>query len=76
MPKKQLHPKWYQAEVICEGIVVLTLGSTKPILHVDVWAGNHPFYTGSQKIIDTQGRIENYERKYKKSYANILYNNS
>ena len=31
---------------------------------VDIWAGNHPFYTGSQKIIDTEGRVEKFQRKY------------
>jgi large subunit ribosomal protein L31 len=32
---------------------------------VDIWSGNHPFYTGSQKIIDTEGRVEKFQRKYK-----------
>jgi large subunit ribosomal protein L31 len=31
---------------------------------VDVWSGNHPFYTGTQKIIDTEGRVERFLRKY------------
>jgi large subunit ribosomal protein L31 len=44
--------------------VVMTVGSTKPELHVDVWSGNHPFYTGTQKIIDTEGRVERFLRKY------------
>lgn len=42
----------------------MTIGSTKPELHVDVWSGNHPFYTGTQKIIDTEGRVERFLRKY------------
>ena len=42
----------------------MTVGSTKPELHVDVWSGNHPFYTGTQKIIDTEGRVERFLRKY------------
>jgi large subunit ribosomal protein L31 len=33
-------------------------------LTVDIWSGNHPFYTGSQKIIDTEGRVEKFEIKY------------
>lgn len=45
--------------------LVMTIGSTKPELHVDIWAGNHPFFTGSQKIIDTEGRVERFMRKYK-----------
>ena len=51
MPKSEIHPKWYpDAKVICNGEVVMTTGSTKPELHVDVWSGNHPFFTGTQKI--------------------------
>ena len=36
----------------------------KSRLNVDIWAGNHPFYTGSQKILDTEGRVERFMRKY------------
>lgn len=65
MPKSDIHPKWYpEAKVYCNGEVVMTVGSTKPELHVDVWSGNHPFYTGTQKIIDTEGRVERFLRKY------------
>ena len=41
-----------------------SIGSTKPRLNVDIWSGNHPFYTGSQKILDTEGRVERFMRKY------------
>jgi large subunit ribosomal protein L31 len=50
--------------VICNGTVVMTTGSTQPELHVDVWSGNHPFYTGTQKILDTEGRVDRFMRKY------------
>ncbi len=66
MPKPNIHPQWYpNAKVICNGEVVAVVGSTKPELHVDVWSGNHPFFTGTQKIIDTEGRVERFLRKYK-----------
>ena len=65
MAKPDIHPKWYpEAKVYCNGEMVMTVGSTKPELHVDVWSGNHPFYTGTQKIIDTEGRVERFLRKY------------
>lgn len=65
MPKSKIHPKWYpEAKVYCNGEVVMTVGSTRPELHVDVWSGNHPFYTGTQKLIDTEGRVERFLRKY------------
>ena len=65
MPKPKIHPEWYpEAKVYCDGEVVMTVGSTKPELNVDIWSGNHPFYTGTQKIIDTEGRVERFMRKY------------
>jgi large subunit ribosomal protein L31 len=65
MPKPDIHPTWYpDAKVICNGEVVMTTGSTQPEITVDVWSGNHPFYTGTQKILDTEGRVDRFMRKY------------
>jgi len=64
LAKKNLHPEWYQTKVFCDGKVVLEVGTTKEELVVDIWSGNHPFYTGSQKIIDAEGRVEKFQRKY------------
>jgi large subunit ribosomal protein L31 len=65
MPKKDLHPKWYpESQVYCDGQQILTVGSTRPTLNVDIWSGNHPFYTKSEKILDTEGRVERFMRKY------------
>jgi len=64
MAKKNLHPQWFQTKVFCDGKLVLEVGTTKESLQVDIWSGNHPFYTGSQKIIDTEGRVEKFQRKY------------
>jgi large subunit ribosomal protein L31 len=65
MAKAGIHPQWYpDAKVVCNGEVVMTIGSTKPEMNVDVWSGNHPFFTGTQKIIDTEGRVERFLRKY------------
>jgi large subunit ribosomal protein L31 len=65
MAKPNLHPTWYpDAKVFCNGKEIMTVGATQPELHVDVWSGNHPFYTGNQKIIDTEGRVERFRSKY------------
>lgn len=70
MAKSDIHPTWYpEAKVFCDGQEIMTVGSTKPELYVDVWSGNHPFYTGTQKIIDTEGRVERFLRKYGMSDA-------
>jgi large subunit ribosomal protein L31 len=65
MPKPNIHPTWYpEAKVICNGEVVMSVGSTQPEINVDVWSGNHPYFTGTQKIIDTEGRVDRFLRKY------------
>ncbi len=64
MKKEKKHPKWYKAKVICDGKIIFEVGSTKPEILVDIWSGNHPFYTGSQRIIDTEGRVEKFKKKY------------
>jgi large subunit ribosomal protein L31 len=65
MAKKGLHPEWYNTKIFCDGKMILEIGSTKQELSVDIWSGNHPFYTGSQRIIDAEGRVEKFEKKYK-----------
>jgi len=71
MPKSEIQPKWYpDAKVISNGEVVMTTGSTQPELHVDVWSGNHPFFTGTQKILDTEGRVDRFMKKYGMGSAN------
>nr|QCI05725.1 ribosomal protein L31 [Cryptopleura ramosa] len=66
MVKKNIHPVWYSnSEVYCDGKPIMTVGSTKQKLNVDIWSGNHPFFTGSQKILDTEGRVEKFIKKYK-----------
>ena len=66
MPKQGIHPEWYpNTKVYCDGQLIMTVASTKPELQVDIWSGNHPFFTGSQKIIDTEGRVERFMKKYK-----------
>jgi GMP synthase (glutamine-hydrolysing) len=53
-----------EAQIYCDGQLIMTTSSTKPNLSVDVWSGNHPFYTGSVKILDTEGRVKRFMKKY------------
>jgi len=62
--KASIHPKWYpEAKVIVNDKVVMTVGATQPELHVEVWSGTHPFYTGKKRLMDTKGRIEAFRAK-------------
>jgi large subunit ribosomal protein L31 len=62
--KKDIHPEWYpDAEVIVNGEVVMRVGSTQPQLNVEIWSGTHPFYTGQQRLLDTEGQVERFLKR-------------
>ena len=66
MPKSDIHPKWFQTTpVLCDGKPLCLIGSTKPELQMDIWLANHPFYTKSQVMIDSEGRVEKFMKKYR-----------
>jgi large subunit ribosomal protein L31 len=65
MAKKNLHPEIHNTKIYCDGKLILEIQTTKKELYVNIWSGNHPFYTGSQKILDMEGRIDKFEKKYK-----------
>ncbi|MFQ5398082.1 MAG: 50S ribosomal protein L31 [Anaerolineae bacterium] len=65
--KKDIHPKWYpDAKVIVDGEVVMTVGSTSPELRVEIWSGTHPFYTGTQRLLDTEGQVDRFMKRLQK----------
>jgi large subunit ribosomal protein L31 len=63
MAKKALHPEWYTTKVYCDGKLIMEVGGTQEELAVDIWS-EIILYTGSQKIIDAEGRVEKFQRKY------------
>ena len=66
MPKSNTHPEWFNdATVLCDGKPLCFIGSTKKELQLDIWLANHPFYTKSQVMIDSEGRVEKFMKKYR-----------
>ena len=65
--KKDIHPEYRVTEVTCTCGNTFTTRSTAPngVIHADVCSNCHPFYTGKQKIVDTEGRVEKFLQKYK-----------
>jgi large subunit ribosomal protein L31 len=62
--KAQAHPQFFeQAQVICVCGNKFTTGSTQEVIHVELCAKCHPFYTGEQKFVDTGSRIEKFNKK-------------
>ncbi len=62
--KQGIHPKWYpEAPVIVDGDQVMTIGSTQPEVRVEIWSGTHPFYTGTQRLLDTEGQVDRFMKR-------------
>jgi large subunit ribosomal protein L31 len=67
--KQETHPTYYPScKVYYNGEVVMTVGATVPELHVDVWSGSHPFFTGKSSFVDSAGRVEKFQRKFAGDY--------
>jgi large subunit ribosomal protein L31 len=62
--KQGIHPEYGTATVRCSCGTTFTTRSTKPEIHVEICSACHPFYTGKQKLVDTGGRVERFQRRY------------
>lgn len=65
--KPKIHPEWVEAKVTCACGETFTSYSTKKVLRVEICSKCHPLFTGKQKIVDTEGRVEKFISKYKKT---------
>jgi len=62
--KKQGHPKYLKSTVQCGCGNTFETRSTRGDLHVDICSNCHPFYTGKQRIVDTGGRVDRFNRRF------------
>jgi large subunit ribosomal protein L31 len=62
--KKDIHPKYEETTITCICGNVIKTRSTKKDIKVEICSMCHPFMTGKQKIIDTAGRVERFNRRY------------
>jgi large subunit ribosomal protein L31 len=67
--KTEIHPQYQQVNVHCACGETWTTGSTKKELRVEICSKCHPFFTGKQKLVDSAGRIDRFQRKYAKKAA-------
>lgn len=65
--KEGIHPKYEQTKIHCICGNVVTTGSTKKDISLEICSNCHPFYTGEHKLIDTAGRIEKFNAKYRRN---------
>jgi large subunit ribosomal protein L31 len=64
--KEGIHPKYKEIKVACACGETFTTKSTRDNIRIDICSKCHPFFTGKQKIVDAEGRVEKFKRKYAK----------
>jgi large subunit ribosomal protein L31 len=65
--KQGLHPEYMETQVTCSCGNSFTTRSTRKTLHVELCNQCHPFYTGKQKLVDTGGRVERFQRRLERA---------
>jgi large subunit ribosomal protein L31 len=63
--KSGIHPKYHAVTVTCACGETFLTRSTNPELRLEICSKCHPFFTGKQKLIDSAGRVERFEKRYK-----------
>ena len=69
--KAGIHPKYFDVEARCACGNTFKTRSTKPELHLEICNACHPFFTGRQKLIDTEGRVERFTKRFGAQTAEI-----
>jgi large subunit ribosomal protein L31 len=69
--KRAIHPEYVTAHVRCTCGNEFETRSTKSELHVEICSACHPFFTGRQKLIDTGGRVERFQRRAARSARRV-----
>ncbi len=62
--KEGIHPKYEATTIRCACGEVIETASTKANLRVDICSKCHPFFTGKQKLVDTGGRVDRFNKRY------------
>jgi large subunit ribosomal protein L31 len=64
--KEGIHPKYMPTQVTCACGNTFVTRSTVPEIRVEICASCHPFFTGRQKLVDTEGRVERFRQRYER----------
>ena len=62
--KEGIHPNYQQTTIKCACGEVIETGSTKKDIRIEICSKCHPFYTGKQKLVDTSGRVDKFNKKF------------
>ncbi len=70
--KKDTHPPYYlDSKVVCACGNTFSTGSTKPEIRVEICSACHPFFTGTAKFVDTEGRVERFKRQTQEAQDSV-----
>jgi len=67
--KEKIHPEYHEVQVSCACGNSFKTRSTKKELKVEICSACHPFFTGKQKLVDSAGRVERFQKRYQKQSA-------
>jgi large subunit ribosomal protein L31 len=67
--KADIHPNYVETAIMCACGETIQTRSTVPNLRVAICSKCHPFFTGKQKLVDTAGRVEKFQRKYNRTVS-------
>ncbi len=72
--KAKIHPKYFECTVTCGCGATFTTGATREKITVEICSSCHPFFTGTQKFVDTAGRVEKFQKKFGGEYFKNIKN--
>ncbi len=70
--KEKMHPELHEVKVHCACGNEFMTRSTKKDMRVEICSNCHPFFTGKQRLMDTEGRVEKFNRKYAKKEVAVV----
>jgi large subunit ribosomal protein L31 len=70
--KEGIHPKYEESTVSCACGYTFRTRSTKPVIKLEICSNCHPFFTGKQKLIDTAGRVEKFQKRFAKTEGKTI----
>ena len=65
--REAIHPKYGESTVLCACGYTFKTRSTKPSIKLEICSNCHPFFTGKQKLVDTAGRVEKFQKRFAKT---------
>ena len=70
--REGIHPQYVESTVTCACGYTFKTRSTKPVIRLEMCSNCHPFFTGKQKLVDTAGRVERFQKRFSKTEGKMI----